>query len=261
MYPAEPIARILNMTKRIITMPIYNSDILKHIPTGNSTLVLMDLDDVILTPHQYACGSIWYHNHREANKHIKERHHILGDFYYCARNIEHKALSSQLVANFSNLSESVTVLGFTARSEELASETLRDVKNAGMKFSTKLQHEDYPNLKDGVIFVGASNSTAKPGNKGTALLTFLSKDILPEVDNVFFIDDNLQHVQEVYNALQDMSLTVVHYTEAHARLHCDFTQEELNIIGPLQFESLKTSGYIPGNEEALFTYYNNTLFL
>jgi hypothetical protein len=250
------------MTKEIIKMPLYHSNILRYIleasESSRQILVLLDLDDVVLTTIQYACGSIWYPSHRETNKHIKAPHHILEDFYYCASRTEYKPVSSQLIADFSNLPESITVLGFTARSEKFASETIEHTKHVGMKFSTTLQHEDYPSLKDGIIFVGAT-PTATPGDKGEALLAFLSKKILTNVQSVFFIDDNLKHVEEVYHALQDINLLAVHYTEAKARLDCDFTQEALDIIGPIQFEFLKLSGCMPSNEDAISTYYNNTI--
>lgn len=214
-------------------------------------LILLDIDDVIITPVQYLCSSTWYANYHAQNKLKLTPHELISDFYKCMNNTNYKVVSDELVKDFTSIINEKPVLGFTARTHHFAQETFNKVQSVGMKFTTKYDGT-YDYIKNGIIYVGYNLDTVKSNNKGELLNSLLQSKEFLNFKTIIFIDDTLRNIEEVESKLSDdIYLYNIHYTEAKARLLCDFDEEMLNKISKAQLKHMLAFNEILSNQDAL----------
>ena len=236
------------MTKQIITSREYTQDILNL--ALNHDLVLLDLDDVVLTTKQYLCGSQWYHRYHEANKDLLTSEELSDNIYGCMGATEYTHVSLQLIKDFSELSKNKMVFGLTARRIEFASQTDNHLSLLEVKFSENIPQADL--FQNGIIYVGYEPGTAAPNDKGAVLNTFLQNNYFGDVKSIILIDDSLKNLQNVYNALDDgIEFTGIHYTKVATELSEKFSEDHLEIIGRAQYDHFTQHGSFLSDEAAL----------
>ncbi|MBM4210983.1 MAG: DUF2608 domain-containing protein [Gammaproteobacteria bacterium] len=234
----------------IQTMALYNKQWIINI-TKNVDLVLLDIDDVIITPKQYLCSSSWYGRYHTVKKYVLTPHNLIKDFYSCMNKTDYEAVNANLIDDMSYLAKIKPVLGFTARIISFASETNTAIKSSNMKFS-KLDHSFHQNINDGIIYVGYNKDTAKSNNKGEFLNNLLETEQFKNITSILFVDDTLKNLQEVGDAVpSNIQFYGVHFTEAKAKLFCDYNQKELDVIADYQWQYALSHDSIPSNNEAL----------
>ena len=234
----------------ISTLALYNKQYVLKI-ANTADIVLLDIDDVIITPNQYLCSTSWYGRYHTLNKGILSPHTLIQDFYTCMNRTEYQAVNLDLIEDMSNLANEKSVLGFTARIVSFAPETHSAIKKTGMKFSSFADNM-HENIQNGVIYVGYNIRTGKSNNNGDFLAHLLQMKKFEGVKSILFIDDTLRNLQEVKDALPShINFYGIHFTEAKARLFCDYEQKDLDAISDYQFEHMHIDHLIPSNNEAL----------
>lgn len=233
----------------ISTIPLYNKQYIETL-AQNADLILLDIDDVIITPKQYLCSSSWYERYHALNKHKIDSHHLIEKIYYCMKKTEYEAVNNYLINDMSHLATHKPVLGFTARIISFAEETSTAIKNSNMQFSNiNINLDTYHN---GVIYVGHDKETAKSNNKGVFLKELLAKEQFKDVKSILFIDDTLKNLQDVESEMPSwITFYGVHFTEVKAKLFCEYTQQQLDGIANDQWQEMLFNNDIPSNNEAL----------
>jgi hypothetical protein len=89
----------------IITLPVYDDKVIGL--ARDTDLVLLDIDDVVLTPVQYVCGSVWYGRYHMANKNVLSPQRLIDDFYKCLNSTQYRPVSAKMVGDFSMLTHRV----------------------------------------------------------------------------------------------------------------------------------------------------------
>eukprot|EP00808_Paulinella_micropora_P031036 g44081.t1 len=213
---------------RIVNVPSYWD----HIPTlaTEHDLILLDLDDVVLTPAQYVCGSLWMARYFQQLKGRLNPTQLIDTFYHCQNTTDVVAVSHELNRRFSLLAQNDTVLGLTARFHGFREKTLAQLQGVGMTFSTVTS--EIHQIADGVIYAGFDPGTMKPNNKGHVLRKILDDRVLDSgrnVESVFFMDDSLHNLEVVAAEMLQMrkAFTGVHLSEVRTRLLCERTEQEL----------------------------------
>jgi hypothetical protein len=87
--------------KQIITSVLYDNHIAEL--ASRYDLVLLDLDDVTLTPVQFACGVVWHNMHRAANQGKLAAAQLIDDVYDCFNRTQMMPVSQELISDFSAL--------------------------------------------------------------------------------------------------------------------------------------------------------------
>lgn len=234
------------MDKALLTKASYDSSILEL--AKKHDLVLLDIDDVVITPLQYFCGSIWYKRYHTLQKDKLLPTEIVSTFYKCLNATAYTPVANQLINEFSALSEKQIVLGFTARDFTLVPSTQYQIEKIGMKFSQL--NSSYPLMHKGIIYSGVNPNTAIPNNKGKILLDFIENQVDGEINSILFIDDTRRNLEEVQQALGGkIGFSGIHYTEVNTKLFCDYKQDELDALGEYQFNSFSKYRVIPSDNE------------
>jgi uncharacterized protein DUF2608 len=211
-------------------------------------IILLDIDDVIITPTQYTCSSTWYSRYHKANSNFLSNYNLIENFYKCLNTTSYEPVSKKLVKDFTEMSYNHIVIGFTARTIEFAKEALEQIASVKMSFSNNLGI-NHPNFFGGIIFAGYDKDTAKPNDKGLILKSILELNNLSP-NGIFFIDDSERNLENVYRHFNGITnIHLVHYTEVKTRLYLEFEQEELDNMGELQFSEIKEIGRIATYEQ------------
>lgn len=237
------------MVKEVITVREYTQDILSK--AMGYDLVLLDLDDVVLTTQTYLCSSQWYYRYKHENHDKFEDKNIFADnIYDCMGNTTFIAVTTQLIADFSTLAQNKPVFGLTTRRIEFSANSNEHLNSIEMKFSSNLPEDNL--INNGVIYCGYKPSTIEAEDKGLVLKTMLDKNYFGDVKSVLLIDDSLKNIQNVFNALDDdMHFAGIHFTKILSELKELYNEEQLSIIGQVQYEAFLSDGIFLSNEEAL----------
>ena len=231
---------------------------------GTDTLVLFDLDYVLITPQdrvlRYAGeGNNYRSKHfQDIFKDFQGKEIKLGkDKVPMAEYLISQILAASKVElvspdmpNFVNeLDEKMTVVGFTANSSgkygivqneaELHLSRLKSLGYHFIKDNGRLLKGDFPECISRVIFTNKKD-------KGKVLLGFLEK-LNKNYENIVFVDDRLKNLISVQNILKDHKINYlgIHYTELKDK------NEVLNQdIADKQFEILTREHIWLSDEEA-----------
>jgi hypothetical protein len=211
--PKEPI---------IVEMVKYTHSIVQE--AAKYDVVLLDIDDVVLTANQYLCGYQWWSRHRKNNTmhyKIDGKKVSFTNLYddYCTT--DYKAVSKELNKGFSELAKKTLVLGFTNKPMDNANKILKSVNKVGMSFTTTpINHK---NIKDGIIFVGRTKDGISK-NKGEFLQKMIDDRIFDDVlgkkvSRVFFVDDTIGKLRDVEKSLSNnIVFKGIHFTKAASDL-------------------------------------------
>jgi hypothetical protein len=230
-------------------------------------LILLDLDDVVMTSMQYLCSSSWYSYYHATNKEVATPIKLIKDLYNCLNTTLYKPVSSSLNEIFSQLSSEKLVLGLTARVAEFSFETSRQIASVNMSFSlvaseNNFYFNDKLIIKNGIIFAGYNQSTAKPDNKGFILEQVLNSNILGNIENIVFIDDSLKNLEEVRNTSQELGISFlgIHFTLVKDDLlEQEYLVDAMNDIADTQFHFLENYKLIPSNEWLMYYHTNHNI--
>ncbi|HQU09015.1 MAG TPA: DUF2608 domain-containing protein, partial [Opitutales bacterium] len=211
--------------------------------------VLVDVDDVVLTPDNYFIGStVWagYHFSKHASSHSYAE--LIGHFYQALDAVAFKAVDPALNAFLSTLAQTIPVLGLTARMPVYAEKTLQQCNSVGMHFTG----QTIPGLvQDGLISAGYNNETLLPNDKGAAVLKWIGAGNDTLITRLAAIDDSRANLKIVGQALDAIGIhfVAIHYTQVARDLDNQYTRGELNLLASLQFSALQnqTACTIPSN--------------
>ena len=231
---------------------------------GKDTLVLFDLDYVLITPQDRVLRYAGEENNYRSEhfkaifKDFQGKEIALGkdkvplDEYLISQILAASKveLVSPDMPNFVNeLDEKMTVVGFTANSSgkygivqneaELHLSRLKSLGYHFIKDNGRLLKGDFPECISRVIFTNKKD-------KGKVLLGFLEK-LNKNYENIVFVDDRLKNLISVQNILKDLKINYlgIHYTELKDK------NEVLNQdIADKQFEILTREHIWLSDEEA-----------
>ena len=236
------------MVKHNIVQGYYDQNVLKL--ALEHDLILLDLDDVVLTPNQFVCSTQWYYKYYLENKDLFIADELVYDIHDCRKNTKYKHVSLQLIQDFSELAKSKIVVGFTARERSFAEETESHLKEVGMSFSYHYVQNNY--ISNAVVYVGLAPDKKRENDKGLVLKELLDSNVFGNVKSVLLIYDSSKNIDNVNKALSDdIKFTSIHYTEVNDRLLKDYTEEQLMFIGDRQFRYFSQTGMFLSNNEAL----------
>lgn len=188
-------------------------EILNH--ANQKTLILFDIDNVILCPVQVLGSDPWFRYYKERLKDEgrtdKEALAIAVDMLH---RVYHKTrvklIEKKTTSVIENLQKrKIAVIAMTTRSSEVADCTINHLTSLGidLKRSRPIAQNfmlpDCPDVlfQDGVLFTTGTH-------KGTAFLSFL-KRVNFEPECVVFINDKASHLREVEEACETRKIRFV----------------------------------------------------
>lgn len=217
----------------------------------DSTLVVFDIDDTLLTASEFFGSDKWYDWQRgRALDTAGETLSIsdqakamclfdtLGMAFEMATNVPTQPNMLNIVKSVKN-----DILVLTARSDSYRSATMRELKRNGLDFSQYsflpddlAYHYDFTfegrtaqvSYVDGVFMV-------KGMNKGVMLLDLLEKTDR-EYDNIVFVDDKTHNIDNMGEALADAGINYYgfHYTKINKRVTSEEVAEAQHTLVDLQ---------------------------
>lgn len=237
------------MTQTIIRVSDYSEEVFKI--AERFDLVLLDLDDVVITTSQYFCSSQWYHKYLDKNREILPIEDIVYNIYNCMEKTEFIVVSQDLIKNFSRLAQEKNVFALTARRISFADNTDEHLKKVNMIFSNLLL--DHELVQNGVIYSGFKPNSPEAEDKGITLKKLIDQGVFGEIKTVLLIDDllkNLQRVEEAF-ANSDIEFLGIHFTNIRDNLDAQFSERDLEIIGDSQHKHFNLYGRFIDNYKAL----------
>ena len=180
------------------------------------TFLVFDVDNTVIEPKEGNLGSDqWYYYLVRKYKEIdglskKEADRKATDVWNTVQGIiTVRAVEDITPGIIKEQQKSGTmVLGFTARSPDLADKTVEQLKSVGIDYAMHRLHKtdfdfkldgDTARYTRGVLFIGDGH------DKGRALVQFL-KEINFEPKRVVFVDDKPKNVESVAQALKDRGI-------------------------------------------------------
>ncbi|AIF80976.1 hypothetical protein I862_02065 [endosymbiont of Acanthamoeba sp. UWC8] len=235
-------------------------------------LVLVDLDDVILTPAQYICSSTWYAQYiRNTKSHINERiedNSLLTTYfadilYNCFTATSFNAVDSNLINLLTSLSSKHLVIGLTGRTGLFSEQTGEWLTKLGMKFTESevefSNSTDSPIMSNGVIYVGHEIITGLPKDKGKALNEFIKLYPKP-IEKIVLIDDIIRNHHHVERFAEEYNIEYlgIYYTKVYnSYFQKGFSLSDLDAIGNIQlFHWLEDQKQAILSDEEAFSIYN-----
>ena len=219
---------------------------------GKDTLVLFDLDYVLITPQDRVLRYAGEENNYRSEhfkaifKDFQGKEIALGKYKvpmaeYLISQILFTSkveLISPGMLNFVNeLDKKMTVVGFTANSSgkygivqneaELHLSRLKSLGYHFIKDNGRLLKGDFPECISRVIFTNKKD-------KGKVLLDFLEK-LNKNYKNIIFVDDRLKNLISVQNTLKDLKINYlgIHYTELKDKnevLNQDIADKQFEVL-------------------------------
>jgi FMN phosphatase YigB (HAD superfamily) len=188
-------------------------DLLQHI--DKNTLVVFDLDNTLIEPHQTLGSDQWFVYHFEKTKESlgKENRHALikavDDYEAVHRRSDVRLIDPHIHTVFKYIkNQDIKILGLTSRGARLRESTIRQLQSVGLSFDAPWNDHDYhyplEKAKHGGNAHGGIVLTAG-AHKGECLLEYLDHlDYKPT--RVVFIDDRAEHLSKVKSSLESRQI-------------------------------------------------------
>ncbi len=226
--------------------------IITHIQPN--TLLVLDLDNTVIEPHQTLGGDEWFSDLIRQNLDIeKNRVAAVEAAAKDWMSVQLLAPMKPVEANTPSLIRKVQaagnlVIGLTARSEALAERTVEQLHELGICFMSNpvsrrnayLDRENGLRYHEGILFVGERTT------KGEALLKFLDHHKFAP-PHVIFVDDRRPYTESVESALESREIDHVIFrygaTDSRAKTY-------RRDIAELQWQHFKKEKKIISDEEA-----------
>lgn len=193
---------------------IRQTDFMKEVlrEADGNTLVIFDIDNTLIEPFGQLGSDQWYYflerKYREIDLLTEDQAYAKAMFVWNRTQeiIQVKAVEADTPDLIKDLqTRGIKTLGLTARTLDVADETLKQLKSVGIQLSNQpvyssdldIVSDDLARYTRGVLFVGDRN------NKGKVLLEFLRRIGLTPA-RVIFVDDKMKHVKNVEVALQPL---------------------------------------------------------
>ena len=179
----------------------------ESIPT--KTLVICDIDNTLLKPAQHLGSWMWWETlleHWEASGLSRQEAHHLGHILWQNLNpfIPVELVDPQIATMIGSLQENqIKVICLTARHPNESDYSLNQLHALGIhledEFSQVLPLEPAALYKNGILFATPQNK------KSNVLISFLENNNLSP-SHAIFIDDRLDHVEDVIGALKERDI-------------------------------------------------------
>jgi hypothetical protein len=227
----------------ILTYNQYDASLLEL--AKKHDIVFLDIDDVVLTPKQFTCGSVWFGGYHRQNRHIPSEK-LVEIFYYCIDYMQFAPVSKQLNEDFSILAQTKPVIGLTARRDHYRNKTIEQVHAVGLTFS------DTTAVADGIIFAGYNQLTMTPHNKGLVVRKMIEAEEFGNIENIVFFDDSYRNLVEVGTEVVKMGLgfTGIHLTTMANKWNMRFGPLFMQAVGDFQFYMFRDTGVMLNDEQA-----------
>jgi len=201
----------------------------------SSVLLVLDIDDTLLTSREFFGSDKWYEWQKEiGDEKAPCVFDILGIVFEIGTNKLAQEKDENIKENTLEVIESIStdILVLTARSEKYRASTSRELIRNGFSFSENHLNANYQPVRfeakerdrktyvsymDGVFMVSGMN-------KGEMLLDLLRR-IERYYDVIVFVDDKLKNIKNMKNALHEknIDLYAFHYT----RVDKSITEKEI----------------------------------
>lgn len=197
-------------------------DITQHI--SNKTIVLLDLDNTLITAKQTLGTDQWFeylfNKHKEtSDTKQKALENTLVISHKVHLQTELVPLENTTVQTVKKLQRNAKhVLALTARSTVLSTKTHEQLTQINIDFNNRNQindmilYDEYNSLlQNGII-------TANDASKGELVKKLIQKANidLKEVDKIIFVDDKLHNLQNVSKAAHDLNVNFMGFRYSYA---------------------------------------------
>ncbi len=264
------------------------SNLLNDISKLNPDMILVDLDDTIMTNSYYACSSSWFENF--LTKYGIDKKPLIKNLKMCGDLNKYQPVLSELNHWLIKQSEDKPLIGLTNRDISFKDMSFNQSSALGIQFlqiknEDEFKYDEKSVLFNGIIFCGyEGKSNNYEESKGIILEHFikfvvnntsnkldeeynLQKEQILDSDNknldklkslsvvnsILFIDDLIENIQMVKIACDKLNIHchAVHLTTVEDALKNE-DPYSLEVIGCIQDYSMKNCKVIPNTEELLF---------